>query len=64
MSVNVTYAAIFLSQGFVNICCFLSPEATFCIGYSQQQRVWCRPHNYPVANVERTVQANVQQCIL
>jgi hypothetical protein len=35
MSVNVTYAAIFRSQGIVNICCFLSPEATFCTDCSQ-----------------------------
>lgn len=35
ISVNVTDAAIFRSQGFVNICCFLSPEATFYIDCSQ-----------------------------
>jgi len=35
MSVNVTDAAVFLSQGFANICCFLSPEAMFCIDCSQ-----------------------------
>ena len=61
MSVNVKDAAVFLSLGFVNICCFLSPEAMFCIYCSQWHKVQSRPRNYPVAKVERTKQANVQQ---